>query len=170
MLNRRSKVIRDKREIQLEYDANSNVTRLVEDKKESTYEYDENNRITEIRNALGEIVKRNKYNSEGQILEIKDGTGHGVSYVYDIGGRVSYLKTPKGEKYNKNTQSYSYDPWGNITSIIDAQGRNTKYDLDSWGRVTQILKPDNTRETYSYDHIGNIVETKDSNGNKIEYI
>ncbi len=179
-LNRQIKITdREGKTTRLYYDENGNLSKYInpenyskekDDGKGTTYSYDAMNRLTQITNALGIVVKKNKYNNLGQIEETIDASNLGTSVTYDIGGRIKQVLTPKAKEIGKARQEYTYDAVGNITGIKDGEGNITSYDLDLWGRITEINKPDSSKEYYTYDYAGNVTSTIDGNGNKIEYI
>lgn len=174
-MNRMTKVIDKEGGItKLYYDGAGNLIKQVnaenhEENKGETYSYDCMNRLVEITNALGVIVKKNKYNIQGELVEEIDALNLGTEYKYNIAGRVKEVLTPKTKKLGRTSQSYTYDALGNITGIKDGEGNETTYKLDLWGRVTEINKADGSKEWYSYNYAGNITSSTDGNGNKIEY-
>lgn len=178
-LNRQIKVTDKENKItRLYYDENGNIIKYIspqnydlqkDDGKGIIYSYDSLNRLTEIRNALGTIVKKNKYNTYGELIEEIDATNSGVAFSYDIGGRTKSITTLGAKQRGKASQEYIYDALGNITRLKDGEENETKYTLDLWGRITEIIKADESKESYTYDYAGNITSTTDGNGNTIEY-
>ncbi len=178
-LNRQIKVTDKEHKVtRLYYDENGNIIKHItpenynkenDDGKGTIYSYDSLNRLTKIKNALGIVVKKNKYNSHGELIEEIDASNQGVQFTYDIGGRTKKILTPNAKQKGKASQEYTYDALGNITGLKDGEGNETKYILDLWGRITEITKADESKESYTYDFAGNVTSTTDGNGNTIEY-
>ena len=135
----------------------------------TSYKYDGSNRLIEIKNALGVLVQRNKYNAAGELIERLDASQKGVEFTYDIGGRIKEVYTPGSIKAGISAQQYTYDAMGNITGIKDGEGNYTQHRLDLWGRVAEINKADGSVEKYTYDYAGNITSSTDGNGNTTLY-
>ncbi len=117
-LNRQIKVTdKENKVTRLYYDENGNIIKHItpenynkenDDGKGTIYSYDSLNRLTEIKNALGIVVKKNKYNSHGELTEEIDASNLGVQFTYDIGGRTKQILTlmqNKKEKQAKNTHT-----------------------------------------------------------------
>ncbi len=68
---------------------------------------------------------------------------------------------------------YSYNSHGQLTQVIDAEGRTTEYTYNNLGRVTFVTEAKNTvdeRTTgYEYDLYGNVSAIIDPKGNRTEY-
>ena len=105
----------------------------------------------------------NLYRLSGKTYSYQSGYTNTVGYVYkDRGtsyttGQVSQYST----KINNNTATtytYTYDINGNITQIVDNNGKVTKYYYDDIGQLTREDNP-YLNKSYSY--------TYDKNGNRI---
>lgn len=106
-----------------------------EEGKGLTYTYDIKGQITRVKNARGQVIEENTYNSAGELVSRLDSLSQGVHFTYDLGGRREKVETTGGAG-----QRYSYDARGNITGIVDGRGEMTRYQLDKWGRIIQIHK------------------------------
>ncbi|MCC3519827.1 MAG: hypothetical protein JGK25_31040 [Microcoleus sp. PH2017_18_LLB_O_A] len=104
------------------------------------------NKLSE-KNALGNVT-RYSYNQFGQIQTKTNPLGRTITYKYDNRGNL--LSTDNSLGITKQT----YDRLGNITAIIDAQGRETKFEYDSVGRVTRQIDALGNSTTYTYDASG----------------
>jgi RHS repeat-associated protein len=128
------------------------------------YTYDLQGRAITVIGPDGRILETNIYDENGEKQQALDGTGSGIHYTYDFGGRPITIQTKGGAK-----QDYQYDPRGNITGILDGNNNPTEYTLDKWGRITGIKKADGTQESYTYDHAGNITSSTDGAGHTTKY-
>ncbi|MCT4687307.1 RHS repeat-associated core domain-containing protein, partial [Vallitalea sp.] len=143
------------------------------------YTYDTMNRITTITNEEGNVIQKNIYNKKGQLIKRIGGKNYysgstdalrdGITYSYDIGGRITSITTPKSKKAGKVTISYTYDANNNILTHTDGEGNTTTYKRDIWGRATKKINAKGISEEYTYDYFGNITSTKDCNGNITRY-
>jgi YD repeat-containing protein len=94
--------------------------------------------------------------------------GESATIAYDLAGRV--LRTDVGGR----ATSYTYDPEGRLSAIVDPGGETTAYDYDSLGRV---IAAGDARFAYSDDGLvravlgeGDVVEyTYDSVSNVISF-
>ena len=60
--------------------------------------------------------------------------------------------------------AYSYDPLGNLTRIVDAQGNVKTMQYDALSRKVAMNDPDRHTMAYTYDDKGNLIETRDAKG------
>jgi len=104
------------------------------------------NKLSE-KDGLGNVT-RYSYNQFGQIQTKTNPLGRTTTYKYDNRGNL--LSTDNSLGITKQT----YDRSGNITAIIDAQGRETKFEYDSVGRVTNQIDALGNSTTYTYDASG----------------
>ncbi|MCX7749287.1 MAG: DUF6531 domain-containing protein, partial [Clostridia bacterium] len=179
-MNRRIRITGKEREVtRLFYDGAGNIIKHVkpedydhnkDDGKGTLYSYDNMNRLVEIRNSLGHVVEKNKYNAAGDLIEKTDALEKSIEYTYYAAGRIKEILTPGAKQKGRPSQEYTYDALGNITGIKDGEGNYTSHILDLWGRVTEIQKPDGSSEKYSYDYAGNISASIDGNGSRTEYV
>ncbi|KNY27945.1 RHS repeat-associated core domain-containing protein [Pseudobacteroides cellulosolvens] len=178
-MNRRIKITGKEGEVtRLFYDGAGNIIKHVkpeeydkekDDGKGTLYSYDSMNRLVEVRDPLGFVVEKNKYNLAGDLIEKTDALGKSIEYTYYSVGRIKEIYTPGAKKNGRPSQEYTYDALGNITGIKDGEGNHTTNTLDLWGRITDVQKPDGSSEKYEYDYVGNVVTSIDGNGNRTEY-
>lgn len=126
--NNQSKVIaNDGRSIINKYnELNQLISQLSED-VEISNEYDEFGRLTQASDN-GDITAI-KYNNFNDIIEYVDENG--------------------------NTIKYTYDEFGNKTSVTYSDGRVVKYEYDKLDRLIKIVDVDGNTSTYQYDAAGN---------------
>lgn len=119
------------------YDLNGNLTQVVSTRDGTTnYTYDALNRLTSA-NGPG-LAASYGYDAAGNRT-----TAGGVTFTYDVGGRMTSAS---------NGTTYSYDAAGNLTS--KTVGTTTTYTWDSQGRLTRIDYPGGAFSAYTYDDDG----------------
>jgi RHS repeat-associated protein len=136
------------------YDEDNNVLTLTVVTDESgpdgwttSFTYDSSgNKLTET-DPLGN-TNRWTYNRFSQVLTETNPLGQTTSYTYDSNGNL--LSTDSSIGIIKQT----YDRFGNINAIIDAEGQETKFEYDSFGRVTRQIDALGNPTTYTYDANG----------------
>ncbi|MGH2457578.1 MAG: DUF6531 domain-containing protein, partial [Chloroflexota bacterium] len=118
------------------------------------------------------------YDAVGRKLTMVDPNGnvaggtpsaHTWSYAYDNDNRVLSVQAPSPATGGSPlTTTYSYDPVGNRTVVIDANGQVTKYAYDPRNDLSEVEQspaawtdPNATPNpkfatTYSYDNLGNL--------------
>jgi YD repeat-containing protein len=121
--------------------------------------------ITVDTNANGQVRTTYK-NSQGNVVEVVDATGHDTYYVYDpfdklirttdaVGNVVTATYDTRGRKIASNDPdlgawSYAYDTASELVSQTDAKSQTTTFAYDQLGRMTQRVEPDLT-STWVYD-------------------
>lgn len=80
------------------------------------------------------------------LLEIRDRWGYAVKFTYAVSGSDVLL-----------------------TTITDAQGRQSVLTYDAAGHITRVTDPFGRHATFAYDSSGNMVEVVDMEGNSFQY-
>ena len=94
------------------------------------------------------------------------GSTHSVSYTYDADGNRTAMTDASG------TSSYSYDPFGELTSTENGASKTTSYAYDALGDTTSITYPLGSGATwagtdtvsYGYDPASELSSVTDFNG------
>jgi RHS repeat-associated protein len=150
-------------DVDLEYDANGNVTSMVDGTGESTFDYDELGRLTGSKNGNGDVVGYG-YNLGEQLTDILYPNGKSISRTFDEAGRLETVTDWLG-----GTTSFGYDADSNLEEITFPAGTGNvdKYEYDPTGRMTDATfsKGMETLASLSYvrDKIGQ-VEDETSSG------
>ncbi|WP_145993177.1 RHS repeat domain-containing protein, partial [Tepidibacter mesophilus] len=112
-----------------EYDGNRNLISVTDkDGYETDYEYDPMNLLKKIDYDNKKQVEF-KYNSVGQLVEMKDWNG---------------------------TNKFDLDPLGRILKVTDFENRVTKYSYSPTGEKQSIIYPDSSEVNYEYDKLGRL--------------
>jgi RHS repeat-associated protein len=96
-------------------------------------------------------------------------SAHSVSYSYDANGDTTGMTDATG------TSSYSWDPFGELTSAANGAGQTVGYGYDPDGDVTGITYPLPATATwaatdtvaYGYDHADDLTSVTDFNNHQI---
>jgi len=157
------------------------VARTGEQQKLAAYEYDTKGRLVTASDAMNN-TERYEYDTSGRMtLEIARDGGL-FSFSYDPKGRC--LRTSGLDRYDEKTFRYFdairftevTDSYGQITryqsradgqiaSIWDPLGAETKMEYDDYGRLTTEISPDGGTTRYEYDQSGNRSKINDPLGN-----
>jgi YD repeat-containing protein len=136
----------------------------------AAYTYDEVDRLTSQTDSLGNTT-RFGYNSRGQLTRVTDALGNIHRTSHDVYGRkVTELRERTqsglggGAALSSIVTGFEYDPDGNLSAHIDANGNRTRQDFDALARRRAVVYIDGSVESYSYDHDDNLVTVRDPNG------
>jgi YD repeat-containing protein len=135
---------------------------------------DDRNAVTTLR--LGE---------RGQLLQMTDALGHGVTFNYDASFNLTRLTGPAGD-----TTEMAYDAQGNASSVInplaqtvtlghtalsrldtlrDARHQLTDFGYDTRGNLTSIAYPDTSAEQFGYDTAGSVNTWQNRRGQTVQF-
>ena len=152
------------------------------------YGYDGPGRhIATLTDPDGRLRTTNTYDSYGRLLTQKDGLNNQTGYAYSAAQTVltdprGHASTPSFDAQgriisqvdvvgaNTYTASYSYDGYGNRSSVTDRRGNRTDFTHDSRGNLTERreaqLDPQTPRFTtlYQYDAKNNLTQLTDATG------
>ncbi|HHJ16617.1 MAG TPA: RHS repeat protein, partial [Gammaproteobacteria bacterium] len=107
--------------------------------------------------------------NRGQLKTVSNALGHTVTYdSYDAYGNVLQMTDANG-----TVTAYTYDSRQRVLSqtVTPAQGapRTTTYSYDGVGRLISATTPVGVTLTYTYDAAKNLLSISDNLGNRIEY-
>jgi RHS repeat-associated protein len=146
------------------YDAAGNVRAVIDSvSNETSYVYDALNRQVQSTDPLGH-TNTTGYNAVSDVTSITDRLGRTITYAYDAGDRLTastWLAT--GGTMVLNTQQWSYDNNGNLTSAGDNYGTYT-LNYDPLNRLTSQTDLWGLTLTMSYDKADNRTLMTDSKG------
>ena len=140
-----------------------NYNPATDDGPGTTYKYDNMNRLEEVKDALGKLILRNTYDTNGLVTSRTDESGFPVEYTYDIGNRLKTITTPEAKLKGRTSESYAYDAMGNVISRTDGENNTTTYQRDNSGRLLKVTDPYTRYTSYTYDSAGNVVSVTDAN-------
>ena len=105
--------------------------------------------IKQISNALGYLTRLTRYNAHGQPEEIIDPNGLVTTLTYDARQRLTRRTA------GLEVTTLSYDPVGQLTQTVRADGSSVNYTYDAAHRLTQISDGAGNRIVYTLDALGN---------------
>ena len=161
------------------------------------YGYDENGNRTRLLDALGQEIRSTFDELNRESLRNypipASGTGlQSIAYVYDAnnnptGVTETYAAAPQNtvyttartydhfdrlaavtDRYGK-ALTYSYDPNGNRSQLVDPDGKTTVYGYDALNRLTSVTIPGAAPTTYSYFKNGLLQQVTYPNGTTATY-
>ena len=167
--------------ISRKYDALNRITEYTDYKGNTIkYVYDELGNLIMLTYPGGEIV-RYTYYKNGLLHTATDASGNVTSYEYDVNGNLTHTTRPNGTEeictYNKagllieqtdvcgeevlTHYTYSYDGYGNITTIEGTETTDTEEGIDKLISAQMTYDADNRLLTYNgeelqYDADGNM--------------
>ncbi|MBX2999640.1 MAG: RHS repeat protein [Caldilineaceae bacterium] len=145
-------------------DARQNATR---------YGYDELYRLVEIEDALGGSV-RMEYDALGQQIRMINQNDVVTRMDYDALGRlirevVNEQPALPADAQTNVTTEYSYDGFGNLRSVEDANGNITTYEYDLLDRLVSEENAEGEITQHVYDAGGNLVQLINPRGHSTHF-
>ncbi len=140
----------------------------------TSYSYDLDNRLIKSTDSSGNITETT-YNDPGLVeteTRITDNRSRITEYCYDLRGRVlsQTVSTLTGSTVLTTlTTSYSYDAYGNISSVTDPMSRETGTEHDLLGRVTAVTDALGNTNQFAYNAWGSLTNLTDANGNETAF-
>jgi RHS repeat-associated protein len=167
------------------YDAAGRLTSIAGPKGNFTYAYDAaGNRISSADgngnattfqyDARKRLVKTvypdktstaNSYDGPGNLASVTDPAGAVVQYTYDPANQLKTVVQLNHPNPSNNTNTFGYDPLGNLTALTDENLHTTQNVFDLFNEPVSKTLPDQTlTETRQYDAAGNLVSLTHFNG------
>jgi len=118
--------------------------------------YDSHGNLLTTTDPLGNMTT-STYNSLNEPLTSKDGNGVTTTYTYDArGNRLSQSRPLVGPGQTQLTTNRYQDPShpGDVTSMVDPDGKVWNYVYDQYGDRTQTIDPLGNQSTAVYNSIG----------------
>ncbi len=129
--------------IQSVTDKNGNVT---------SYEYDASGNVLTKTEPLGKVSSA-LYNPDNNPTEKTDARGYKTTFEYSADGKGNLLKVNNPAEIGGST-SYSYDVYGQVQTVTDAEGGVTTNYYDTYGNKVQVIDAMGFRHTFDYDYVG----------------
>jgi RHS repeat-associated protein len=104
------------------------------------------------------------YNESGQVLSVTNALDQTTQYEYDNDGYLIEVRNANGVAAVR----FSYDKFGRVASLADAEGYTLRFQYDALNRLTEVLYPDGTKRLYTYDKL-DLVEQSNRLGQTTKY-
>lgn len=121
------------------------------------------------------------YNSIGNPLRVEETTtGRAITFEYNFvgdvraviieGSRTEFAYNERGLLAQRSSPAgqitnYSYDPLGNIISVILPEGGVWRYDYDENSNLLKATDPNNLTTQYVYNDLNQLINVEDPQGN-----
>lgn len=106
-----------------------------------------------------------EYDTNGNKIKETDANGNVTLFTYDAWGNITSLTDPLGQKY-----TYTYTPdFKKVASTTDAKGLKAEMNYDAKGNLVKLTEPGNLISTATYNANGDITSTTDPNGHVLNY-
>jgi RHS repeat-associated protein len=136
-------------------DGNNNTTQFA---------YDVRKRLVKTANPDKTTIV-NSYDGPGNLASVTDQAGAVVQYTYDAANQLATVVQLNHPDPSHNTNSYGYDPLGNLIGLTDERIDTTSNLFNVLNQLTQKTLPDQTlKETRTYDAAGNLQTFTHFNG------
>ncbi len=114
------------------------------------------------------------YDDRGNLTSRTDAVGATTNYEYDALNQLVAVVgppvlDPATNQMARPRTKYTYDAYGNTTSIRDPLGHVTTSAYNPDGTLAAQTGPDGSRKTYSYDGDGNVASQTDANGTRTNF-
>lgn len=110
-------------------------------------------------NAVGQVTTRLAYDRNGRVTRVRDTTGTIHDFGYSSRGKLTSITERNSVDGAASTSdrvtTLSYDPTGNVTSIVDPDGVSLSYTYDDAHRLVQINDGAGNNIRYTLDVAGN---------------
>jgi RHS repeat-associated protein len=152
-----------KTEVTLPYSTSSNGYHI--------YSYDIANRPTEddLYNASGAIYRSTKIGYAGQTTTVADPNNNTVTKVADVAGKIRQVTDPSTNGTAAGTTRYTFDPFGNLITIVDADSISSSYAYNIRGFKTSANDADSGAWTFTPDSLNELVSQQDARGQVISF-
>ena len=140
-------------------DANGNKTQ---------YQYDARKRLT-VTTYPDSATTINVYDGPGNLASVTDQASNVVQYTYDAANQLKTVVQTASPNTSNNTNSYGYDPLGNLTGLTDENLHTTRNSFDLFNEPVSKTLPAAQTETRNYDPVGNLTSLVHFNGVNTSY-
>ncbi|WP_342316920.1 RHS repeat-associated core domain-containing protein [Lysobacter sp. FW306-1B-D06B] len=164
---------------QIQRDNFDEVTRIAyADGTSKSYAYEAGS--TDVREFTDEAgtIWRNRWDGRGNLLDVKAAAGRPeeqvTEYVYNARGEAELIRRKGGSNPDGSTDvdtevRMTRDDNGNVSEVLDGEGKRWTYEYDSQGNLTKATNPLNHQWAYTYDVHGNLLTETDPNQHTVTY-
>jgi RHS repeat-associated protein len=130
------------------YDALGRISGRTDGVGAIAWTYDNESNPTDVKETIvGNTATIHRvFDAMGRLTSCTDTQGFTIAYTYDPEGNVKTIVYP-GNK----TVAYTYDGANRLKTVTDWTSRVTTYTYDTAGRLQTVLRPNNTRQRVDFD-------------------
>ncbi|MBD2700499.1 hypothetical protein IC229_07625 [Spirosoma sp. BT702] len=151
--------------LEYNYDANNNITRLTDGNRKSTvYTYDSNGNVLKETDPAGNVTTYTYESTFNKVTSLIDKRGNTTTFKYDAKGNLTEIDKPLGV-----IEKSTYDTKGNRITYTNANNFTTSYEYNSNGNLTRITDPEAGIRTFTYDCFGNQLTETDPESHTTTY-
>ncbi|MES1190002.1 MAG: FG-GAP-like repeat-containing protein [Steroidobacter sp.] len=99
----------------------------------------------------------------GMTVAVTDPNGHKITKVSDVTGKTRWVTDDSSNGTVAGTTKYTYDPFGNLVTIVDATGKTSTYGYNIRGFKTSSQDADTGSWTFTPDSLNELVSETDAN-------
>ena len=121
----------------------------------TTHSYDPAGNLLSSTDPLGHTTAWTYDAAGNQLTETNPG-GHTTTREYDALGQLTSVLPPSGSGPGAEPTTYTYNQYGDATSVTDGNDHTTSYEYNKRHQVTSITDPLDREWTYQYDAEGNL--------------
>jgi RHS repeat-associated protein len=105
----------------------------------------------------------------GQTATVTDPNGNTITKVTDVAGKVRRVTDPSTSGTVAGTTSYTFDPFGNLITIVDADNITSSYSYNIRGFKTASVDADTGSWTFTPDSLNELVSQRDAKAQTISF-
>ena len=123
------------------------------------------NRLTEddLYNSSGTLYRSIKMGYAGQTTTVTDPNSNTITKVTDVAGKTRRVTDPSTNGTIAGTTNYTFDAFGNLVTIVDADNYSSNYTYNARGFKTGSNDADTGSWTFTPDSLNELVAQIDAN-------
>jgi RHS repeat-associated protein len=131
------------------------------------YTYDVVNRLTldALYTSGGGLYRTVSMGYSGQTVTVTDPNGNTITKVTDVAGKIRWVTDPSTNGTVAGTTKYTFDPFGNLITILDADSVTSSYSYNIRGFKFASNDADAGSWGFTPDSLNELVSQTDANQN-----
>ncbi|MGH8137695.1 MAG: FG-GAP-like repeat-containing protein, partial [Steroidobacteraceae bacterium] len=135
-----------------------------------TYQYDILNRLIKdtVYTNAGVLYRATNMWYEGRTSFVADPNGNQIATIADVAGKIRRV-TDDARNAVAGSTNYTFDPFGNLITIVDADNVTSSYSYNIRGFKTGSSDADTGAWTFTPDSLNELVSQHDANSNVMSF-